>query len=375
MKITRVETVQTPKLGHLVWVRIHTEEGLVGLGETYLSPEPVQALIEQVFAPSFLLGQDALEIEAHWRSMFARCSFAGWSGAEMRAISAIDIALWDLLGQASGQPIYQLLGGRCRERIDIYNTCGSYRNLNFNTNADEYARYLLDKGIRTMKIWPFDSFAPQTGGQRISSTDLRQALEPVRKVRAAVGMEMDLAIEFHCHWSLHAAATIAQTLEEFDVIWLEDMMLPDNLDSYQHLSQATRLPLLVSERLMTRYQYLPLMQRAIARIICLDVEWCGGITEGRKIATMAEAYQLPVALHNYGGPVLNFASAHVAASIPNLMFLETGANLLEAWTPEVVSTPVPVSGGHMELPTGPGLGMALTEEFLRRDDVIVRAVT
>ena len=375
MEITKVETIQAPEHGHIVWVRIHTDEGLAGLGETYLSPEPVQALIEQVFAPSFLLGQDALEIEARWRGMFQRCNYAGWAGAEMRAISAIDIALWDLLGKKSGQPIYQLLGGKCRDRIRIYNTCGSYEGFDFNRNADEYARDLLDSGIRAMKIWPFDGYARETGGHYLSRVDLEKALGPVRRVRDAVGDEMDLAIEFHSHWSLNSAILIAQALEEYGVMWLEDMMLPDNLDSYEHLARATRLPLLVSERLLTRYQFLPLLQRSIARIISLDVEWCGGISEGKKIATMAETFQLPLALHNYGGPILNFASAHVAASIPNLMFLETGRNLLQQWKDAVITRPVPVGEGHMALPEGPGLGTELCEDFLDRSDLTIRSVS
>ncbi|MBI2505520.1 MAG: mandelate racemase/muconate lactonizing enzyme family protein, partial [Candidatus Latescibacteria bacterium] len=146
---------------------------------------------------------------------------------------------------------------------------------------------------------------------------------------------------------------------------------PDNLDAYEQLSRATRLPLTVSERLLTRYQFLPVMQRGIARIIMFDVEWAGGISEGKKIATMAETYHLPVAPHNYGGPVLNFASAHVAASAPNLMILETGRNLIPYWTNEIITAPLVIADGHLALPEGPGLGVALQEGLLRRSDLIV----
>ena len=375
MKITKIETIRAPEYRHIVWVRIHTDDGLIGLGETYLYPEPVKALIEQVFGPNFLLGKDPLQIETHWRAMFERCSYAGWAGAEMRAMSAIDIALWDILGQKTGQPIYQLLGGRFRERIKVYNTCGPHGQFDFNKNADEFALDLLESGINAMKVWPFDGFARQTYGQYLSPTDLKKALDPVRKIRQAVGDKMDIAMEFHSYWNLNCAVRIAQALEEYAVMWLEDMLLPDNLTAYKQLSEATRLPLTISERLLTRYQFLPVMQQGIARIIMPDVEWCGGISEGKKIATMAETFQLPIAFHNYGGPVLNFASAHVAANIPNLMVLETGRNLLANWTSEMITKPVVVKDGHMELPEGAGLGTALQADFLKRSDLVVGTVS
>ncbi|MBM3280290.1 MAG: mandelate racemase/muconate lactonizing enzyme family protein [Candidatus Handelsmanbacteria bacterium] len=374
MKITRVETVQTPEYGHLVWVRIHTDSGLVGLGESYLYPEPIKSAVLKHFAPEWLLGKDPLEIEARWRAIFERVNFAGWAGAEMRAMSAIDIALWDLLGQQAGLPIHQLLGGKCRERLRVYNTCGPYRGLDFNHNADEYALHLLEQGITAMKIWPFDGFGLQTGGQLLSLQDLDAGLEPVRKIRRAVGERMEIAMEFHGYWNLNCAVRIAQALEEHRVMWVEDILKPDNLDAYEHLSLATRLPLTVSERLLTRYQFLPVMQRGIARVIMPDVEWCGGITEAKKIASLADTFQLPVAFHNYGGPVLNFASAQVAASIPNLMLVEVGLNLLACWAETMITQPVVVQNGYMELPQGPGLGVALQESFLRRPEVVVEGV-
>jgi L-alanine-DL-glutamate epimerase-like enolase superfamily enzyme len=167
VKITKIETIQIPEHRYILWVRIHTDEGLIGLGETYSHAEPAKTLIDEVYGPGYLLGQDPLQIEALWRAMF-QSNFSGWAGAEMRAISAIDIALWDILGQQTGQPIYQLLGGKCRDRIPIYNTCGAEPHFDFLKNADEFAQDLLAKGTRAMKIWPFDGFARQTGGHYLS---------------------------------------------------------------------------------------------------------------------------------------------------------------------------------------------------------------
>jgi L-alanine-DL-glutamate epimerase-like enolase superfamily enzyme len=370
MKITKIETIQIPEHRDVLWVRVHTDEGLVGLGETYSHAEPAKTLIDQVYGPGHLLGADPLRIEMLWRAMF-QSNYSGWAGAEMRAISAIDIALWDILGQVTGQPIYQLLGGACRDRIPIYNTCGAGPEYDFLRNPVELARDLLANGIRAMKIWPFDGLARQSGGHYLSRQDLQKGLEPVRRIREAVGDGIDIAMEFHGCWDLQCAVLIAQALEEFEVMWLEEILLPDNLEAYAHLAHATRLPLTVSERLLTRYQLLPVMQRGIARIIMFDVEWGGGISEGKKIATMAEAHQLPIAPHNYGGPVLNFASAHVAASSPNLMILETGRNQISQWTRDIITAPVGVANGHLALPEGPGLGTALQEDLLNRKDLIV----
>ena len=371
MRITKIETIS---YGWSLWVRIYTDEGLTGLGETYLHSEPARALIEQLFGPA-LIGQDPLAIEAHWRRMFDRTNFAGSRGAEMRAMSAIDIALWDILGQSCGKPIYQLLGGACRDRLKVYNTCGGEPGLDFMVNPDEFAQNLLSNGIRAMKIWPFDALGHKTGGHFISLPDLKKGLDPVRRIRQAVGDEMEIAMEFHSIWDLQCAVRIAQAHEEFNVLWLEDMMQPENMEAYEHLAAATRLPLTVSERLQTRYAFLPVMQRRIARIIMPDVEWCGGISEAKKIATLAETFNLSVAFHNFGGPVLNFASAHVAASIPNLMLLETGRCLLTQWTDEIITNPVVIEDGHMKLPEGPGLGTALSDALFKKEGVVVNTVT
>ena len=147
MKITRVRTIQAPEQPHILWVLVHTDEGFVGLGETYHNAHAIRTMLLEEFAPRFLLGRDPLAIESIWRTVFEWANFAGWAGAEMRAMSAIDIALWDILGQASGQPVWQLLGGRVAPRIPVYNTCGSFAGFDFMKNPDEFARHLLAPGL------------------------------------------------------------------------------------------------------------------------------------------------------------------------------------------------------------------------------------
>ena len=188
MKITRIETI-TVGQGNKVhagtlswlWVRIHTDEGVVGLGETYPAAETAEAVIHKSLAP-VLLGRDAGQIDRLWADMMLAVSYHGWAGAEMRAISAIDIALWDLLGKRTGQPVYQLLGGKSRDDIRIYNTCYDHV-FDFNTDADKLAKDLQASGIHAMKIWPFDDIGRKNGGQFITPDELERGLGPVRKVR------------------------------------------------------------------------------------------------------------------------------------------------------------------------------------------------
>jgi galactonate dehydratase len=379
MRVTAVETIHlargiTVHQGPIrwLWVRIHTDDGLIGLGETYPSPEAEKAVILERLAP-LLLGRDPLQIDKLWADMFLAVSYSGWAGAEMRAISAIDIALWDLAGKAAGMPVYQLLGGASRSSLRTYNTC--YDRIDFLTEPVRLARELIQSGIRAMKIWPFDSIARQTGGQFITADQMRQGLEPLRRIREEFGDSIDVAMEFHGYWNLPCAIQIAHATEPYSPMWLEEMLPQDNLAQYRELAQSTRLPLCVSERLMTRWGFRELFDNHAARIVMPDICWCGGISEAKKIASMAETYYLPVAPHNCGGPVLHWASAHLAANLTNLCILETvRRHYLEEYQGLVTNT-LPAAEGEIPLPRGPGLGVELNPEILRRADVTVQRVT
>ena len=174
-----------------------------------------------------------------------------------------------------------------------------------------------------MKIWPFDPMAKESRGQYITPDQLRRGMEPLRLIREEFGDSMDVAVEFHGYWNLPCAIRIAQALEPYAPMWLEEMLPQDNLAAYRELAGATRLPLCLSERLMTRFGFRELIENRAARIIMPDICWCGGISEAKKIATMAETYYLPVAPHNCGGPVLHVASLHLAANVTNLYILES----------------------------------------------------
>ncbi|MDQ6706653.1 MAG: mandelate racemase/muconate lactonizing enzyme family protein, partial [Acidobacteriota bacterium] len=326
------------------------------------------AVIHHSLAP-VLLGRDPLSIDKLWLDMFQAVSYSGWAGAEMRAISAVDIALWDLAGKAAGVPVYQLLGGASRQSIRTYNTC--YDHLDFLTEPVKLARELRASGINAMKIWPFDPIAKSTGGQFITADQMRQGLEPLRLIREEFGDSMDVAMEFHGYWNLPCAIKIAQACEPYAPLWLEEMLPQDNLSAYAELAKTTRLPLCVSERLMTRYGFRELFENRAARIIMPDICWCGGISEAKKIATVAETWYLPVAPHNCGGPVLHAASAHLAANVTNLYILESvRRHYLDEYAGIVTNT-LPAVNGEIPLPLGAGLGIELAPDIFRRTDLTV----
>jgi len=379
MRITAVETIHLKRAISVhagpiqwLWVRIHTDSGLVGLGETYPYPEAEKAVVLRSLAP-VLLGRDPSQIDRLWADMLQAVSFCGWAGAEMRAISAVDIALWDLAGKVANLPIYQLLGGASRDSIRTYNTC--YDHLDFLTEPVRLAADLAESGIHAMKIWPFDPMAKETRGQFITADQMRRGIEPLRLIHEEFGDSMEVAMEFHGYWNLPCAIKIAQALEPYAPMWLEEMLPQDNMAAYRELAGATRLPLCVSERLMTRFGFRELIDNRAARIIMPDVCWCGGISEAKKIATMAETHYLPVAPHNCGGPVLHVASLHLASNVTNLYILESvRRHYLDEYR-GIVTGMLPPVNGEFALPAGPGLGVELCPEVMAREDVQVDRVS
>ncbi len=273
MIITRVETITLAQSTQVhqggigwLWVRIHTDQGSYGTGETFPAPAVDRAVILNDFAP-LLLGRDPRDIEKIWSDLFLKIQFRGWAGAEIRALSAIDVALYDLLGKSCGMPVYALLGGKFRDSVPIYNTCydDSY---DFNAQPAELAADLLEAGITAIKIWPFDAIALRNGGQTISNDEMAQGLEPVRQIRQAAGSRMQIMMEFHGYWNIPCAVKIAKALEPFDVTWLEEMLPQDNMAAYATLAKRVTQPLCVSERLATRWGFRELLETGARASSC-----------------------------------------------------------------------------------------------------------
>ncbi len=392
-RIVRIETFRWEKQSNIIWVEITTENGIVGLGETYYIPGAVESVIHDFAAP-LLLGENAFDIENHWNNLFCCANFFGYAGAEMRAISAIDIALWDILGQSTGMPIYNLLGGKCRDKILTYNTCinaSKYQDMDdFFERPGELAQSLIDQGIRAMKVWPFDPFAPQikskamTGpagwmamgpvGNYISHDDLNKGLWIIEEIRKKVGNRIEIMIEGHSRWDLHCAIKIGRALEPYNILWLEDIMQPDSPDDLARLADSVRIPLSVSERLFTRYSFRQILEAKAAHIIMLDTVWTGGITESKKIANLADTYHLSIAPHDGTGPVTIFASLHLCANATNAMIMETERAFYDGgYYSECVTNNIVVQDGFVEFPHTPGLGTALREDFKSRKDVFSKS--
>lgn len=393
MKIKKLETVWIEPQPNTLWLRIHTDDGLIGLGETYYAPRAVAALIHDVLS-KLLIGQPVFDIESHWTNMFATVNFFGFAGTEGRAISAVDIALWDLLGQYTSQPIYTLLGGRVRDCIAIYNTCvnyGDYRDLDaWNKDAGALAEELLSNGIRGMKIWPWDRFGVSLDGpigQRagvgavgpvghfLPSEILKEGLRPVEQIRERVGDKMEIAIEGHARWNLLIALRIAGALEPYGIMWLEEIIPPDNIDSYAILTKQSPVPICASERLFTRFAFRQLMEHQATDIVMPDIVWTSGLTEARKIADLADTHYLPITTHDTIGPVALWAAGHLALHAPNTMIVESVRGYYLGWYNEVMTEPIPIRDGYLELEERPGLGTALREEIVSRPDAHIEVST
>lgn len=387
MKITGIETIRIEERPNLLWLHVRTDEGLTGLGETFFMAETVEAYLHEYVAPR-VIGRDPLQIDLLAQDLTGYLGFRS-TGAEMRGNSAFDIALWDIFGKATDQPVAQLLGGFSRRSIRTYNTCAGteyikkatgqtsanygldaarsgYDDLNgFLFRADELAQSLLEEGISAMKIWPFDMAAERTRGQYISSADLRQALAPFEKIRAAVGDRMDIMVEFHSMWQLLPAMQIARELTPFRTFWHEDPIRMDSLSSLKRYADVSTAPICASETLGSRWAFRDLLETGAAGIVMLDVAWCGGLSEARKIAAMAEAWHLPVAPHDCTGPVVLCASTHLSLNAPNALVQESVRAFYRTWYRDLVTALPEVKDGMITVPPGAGLGMELNPEMDR----------
>jgi galactonate dehydratase len=390
MKITEIETVRLDSHPNILWVRLHTDEGLVGLGETFYGSQAAEAHVHQTIAP-YLMGQDPRDVERHQAHLVGYLGYSG-SGAEMRGRSAVDLALWDVFGKSVGQPLCKLLGGKVRESVRAYNTCagysyvqtrpvqgtanfgldarqGEYEDLQgFLTRPEAVAESLLEMGIDAMKIWPFDYAAEKSGGQYIGAADLRRALEPFERIRKAVGDRIDVMAELHGLWNRPMAIRIARELEQFDPLWVEDPVTMDHMASIGEVARATRAPIAVGETRGALADYRYLLELDALSLVITDLSWCGGISEARRIANLASAWHTPVAFHDCSGPVVLAASTHLALHTPNCFIQEMVRAFYFGWYPDVVEGLPVLQDGQLSVSDAPGLGVELRASVLARPD-------
>lgn len=389
MKITKIEAVKFRKDLKIdgeppawMWVRLHTNTGLVGVGETYPFTESQIGVLRDLVAqyhssPAGLLGSDPRDIEHTWYAIYDRLAFFVIGGAEMRVLSAINIAQWDLLGKALGVPVYRLLGGKAQPKIRVYNTYTHGWTINdwqMDTDAEKVVSFLRDRGIKAVKFYPFDPISRRNGGTYISPAEIEAALAPIKLIRDKFGDDMEIAVDVNAQWNLACAMRIAHALEPYKIMWLEDILYQGNMESYAILTRETTVPITISERLTTRYQFREALDRKAVDIAMYDVTWCGGISEAKKISDLADSYYVPTAPHTCGGPLLWFSSIHTASAVKNLWIMESCYHFYHYQYPYFIkNVPVP-EDGFVTAPEGPGLGVEFRTEPFERGDAIVETI-
>ncbi|AHG01669.1 D-gluconate dehydratase (plasmid) [Halostagnicola larsenii XH-48] len=358
VEITDVQTTMVD--GNYPWilVRVYTDAGLVGTGESYWGGGD-DAIIERM-AP-FLIGENPLDIDRLYEHLIQKMSGEGSiSGKVISAISGIEIALHDVAGKILELPAYQLVGGKYRDEVRVYCDLHTEDEANPVACADEGERVVEELGYDAIK---FDLDVPSghekdRANRHLRGPEIDHKVEIVRQVTERVGDRADVA--FDCHWSFSAgsAKRLARELEAYDVWWLEDPVPPENHDVQQEVTQSTTTPITVGENVYRTHGQRRLIENQSIDIIAPDLPRVGGMRETRKIADLADLYYVPVAMHNVSSPIGTMASAQVAAAIPNSLALEYHSYQL-GWWEDLVEEDGLIENGRMEVPEKPGLGLTL----------------
>ena len=351
------------------FVTIDTDAGLQGWGEASNVPRDASLLTGAgiLSVRDALIGEDPAGIEKLWQKLFRRYTYLGSRGFTSAIISGIDIALWDLLGKALGRPVYDLLGGAIREQVPVYANAwfaGCQK-------PDEFAaaaRATIANGHDAIKFDPFLEMEPfhtaYVDGQ-ISAAGEEAGCQAVAAVRAAVGPEVEILIDAHGHYNVPTAVRLANRLhDESQIRWFEEPLPPESFVALRNVREQVRAPLCVGERLFTRFEFVPIFEQRLADYVMPDVVWTGGISELKKIATLAEAYYVPISPHNAQGPGQILAGAHVSMTVPNFYRLEHAISCKAAYD-SFLQSPLSWRGNVLELGDAPGLGVDLDMDRVR----------
>jgi len=366
MKVTDVKTMlvenDAPYVGgrYFLFLLIETDEGITGIGEriagssysNHLEDIKSQINLIEEFAGQFIIGQDPLNIELLWDRMYAsRHDLRHPSLYATPVISGIDIALWDIKGKAANMPIYQLLGGKYHEKLRAY----AYMPSGWQDDpeaAGDIARKLVEEGNTACKLDPFSPIAP--GPRDIPLHDIMRAAKIFESIRDAVGDQIEVGIGTHGQLTTYSAIRVANVLEQYHPFWFEEPVMPENIGEMARVAAHTSIPIATGERLVTKYEFSEVLERQAAQIIQLDVGQCGGITEAKKIAGMAEAHYAMIAPHMYCGPVAAAAAVQVDTCSPNFVIQEANMGPVHA---QLFKAPIVFENGYIVPPTGPGLGL------------------
>lgn len=358
MKITAVEPIPVDRY---LFVKVHTDEGITGLGEsgTWGYLEASEKVIEKF--GRYLVGRDPLRMEHHWQYMYRSSHFRG--AAIMGALSALDIALWDIAGKHFGVPCYQLLGGKCRDKARVYYHV-------FGRTKEELLQGVKDakeQGFTAVgHLTPFLDEPKDVPYFKTHADKMRDAIETVGMYREAVGSEVDLCIEIHRRLTPAEAVVLARGIEEFHPFFYEDPILPDSFDAMALVAENIHIPIATGERLHTIYEFEMLLRRGAVQYVRPDVCMCGGLTHAKKIAALAEAHHVGVVPHNPLSPVSTAACLQLAACIPNFALQEYPLGEGEPPKSEIVKSTVRLEKGFLIVPDAPGIGIELADDAQER---------
>jgi galactonate dehydratase len=357
----KISDIKTLFLDRYLFVQITTDEGLVGLGEsgTWGHLEASAAALDK-FKP-YLLGQDPLRIEHHWQYLYRSNHFRG--AAIMGALSAVDIALWDIAGKFFGVPCYQLLGGKCRDKARVY--CHV-----FGRTQEELVQGCIEakrQGFTAVgHLTPFLDEPRGVPYAKTHAAKMYEAIDSVRRYREAVGQEVDLCIEIHRQLAPAEAIVLARGIAEFHPLFYEDPILPDNLDAMALVAEHIHIPIATGERLHTIYEFEALLSRGAVQYVRPDVCLAGGLSHSKKIAALAEAHYVGVVPHNPLSPVSTAACLQLAACIPNFTLQEFPQSQLQPPLSLMVKAPLRLERGYLMIPETPGIGVELAEDAEER---------
>ena len=374
MKITSVKTAATQGHGMHLWVRVETDEGISGLGECVHGGVQAIAIIQQL-APK-LVGRDPFAIDAIFEELRRRHVFdGGFAGALITALTGIEIALWDLKGKALQTPIVELLGGKFRDKIRVYADCQVEPGMNF----DEIKRVVddvLERGFTALKI-DLDIHAYGHAGSEVAGFvkdkfnytagqwEHERMVELAEMVTTAAGRDVAVAADVHTRLDPPSAIRLAKDLERFHLLWLEEPVPPENIDAMREVKRSSVTPICAGENLYLRHGFRELIEKQAVDIIMPDIPKCGGLSECRKIANLAEMYYIPFAPHNVSSPIGTMASAHVCASVPNFLVLEFHWLHRDYWTTIIADKEDIIKDGFITLSDRPGIGLELDEAVAR----------
>ena len=373
MKVTELKTIvveaEKPYIGgkYFLFLELLTDEGIVGIGERIagssysnrLSDLKSQVNLIEEFVGQFVIGQNPLNIELIWDKMYGtHHDLRHPSLYATPVISAIDMALWDIAGKVANQPIYNLLGGQYHEKLRADAYMPSVDLDKYPEKAGEVAVQLLEEGNSACKIDPFMPLHPI---RDIPLAQIEHAGKIFESIRNAVGNRLEVGIGTHGQMPTYSAIRVANYLEPYHPFWFEEPVMPENIDEMARVAAHTSIPIATGERLVTKYEFAQVLKKQAAQILQLDVGQCGGITEAKKIASMAEAHYAMIAPHMYCGPVAAAAAIQIDTCSPNFLIQEANQGPLHK---KIFKEPLVFENGFIVPPTGPGLGVEFDEDVL-----------